>query len=149
MQRIQLRYKDAQALLKEYSFSINKNDHFALVDDKILFINNEPCFFYHEQKLFPTLTTLQKHLLLKKITVDMGAVRFVVNGADIMRPGIVDIEEGIFKNEAVMVIDEKNKKPIAVGYTLFTGEEIRAQTTGKVIKTLHYVGDEIWKAVQK
>lgn len=146
---MQLRYKDVTDLLKGYTFPVTKNDHFALVDNKILLINNVPAFFYYEEKIIPTLMTLQKHALLKKITVDMGAVRFMVNGADVMRPGIVEIDLGITQNQVVMIIDEKNKKPIAIGITLYTGEEIRAQTTGKVIKTIHYIGDSIWNSSQK
>lgn len=149
MQQVQLRYKDVEQLLKDYQFSVTKSEHYALVDNKILFVNNEPSFFYYEQKILPTLTTLQKHAFLKKIIIDIGAVPFIVNGADVMRPGIVAIEECILNGEAVMIIDEKNKKPLAVGITLYSGEDIKAQTTGKVIKTIHYVGDDIWKSSKK
>ena len=75
----------------------------------------------------------------------MGAVKFVVNGADVMRPGIVEIEEGIAKDEFVAVIDKNNKKPLAVGIALFSSEEMKGMNSGKVIKNIHYVGDELWK----
>ena len=75
----------------------------------------------------------------------MGAVRFVVNGADVMRPGIVEIEDGISKDDLVSVIDKNNRKPLAVGIALFSAEEMKAMSTGKVIKNIHYVGDELWK----
>ena len=88
---------------------------------------------------------LQERNVLKKITVDMGAVKFVVNGADIMRPGIVEIEEGILKDEFVAVIDKNNQKPLAVGIALFSSEEMKSMTSGKVIKNIHYVGDELWR----
>ena len=112
---------------------------------KIILINRKPSFFYHDGQAVPTLKFLQVNDVLKKITVDMGAVKFVVNGADIMRPGIVEIEEGIAKDEFVAVIDKNNKKPLAVGIALFDAEEIRKMSSGKVIKNIHYVGDELWK----
>jgi len=82
---------------------------------------------------------------LKKITVDMGAIKFVINGADIMRPGITEIEEGIAKDELVVIIDERNKKPLVVGIALYDSAEMKKITSGKVVKNIHYVGDEIWK----
>ena len=75
----------------------------------------------------------------------MGAIRFVVNGADIMRPGIVEIEAGIKKDDFVAVVDKNNQKPLAVGIALFSSEEMKAMSSGKVIKNIHYVGDELWK----
>ena len=74
----------------------------------------------------------------------MGAIKFVVNGADIMRPGITEIQDGIEKDKFVVVIDEKNKKPLAVGLALFNSQEMQTATSGKVIKNIHFVGDEIW-----
>ena len=112
---------------------------------RVITINKEIAFFYHEDRLMPTLQYLQHHQLLKKITIDMGAVKFIVNGADVMRPGIVEIEEGITKEDVIVIIDQKNKKPLAVGITLFTTEEMRSMAKGKVIRTIHYVGDEVWK----
>ena len=75
----------------------------------------------------------------------MGAVRFVVNGADIMRPGIVEIQAGIEKDDFVAVVDKNNKKPLAVGIALYSSEEMRVMASGKVIKNIHYVGDELWR----
>ena len=114
-------------------------------DEKVVYLNNEPAFFYYENQLYPTLKYLLKQPILKTITVDMGAVRFVVNGADIMRPGIVAIDANIQKGEAIIIIDQNNKKPLAVGIALFSSEEMQKVSSGKVIKNIHYVGDEIWK----
>ena len=126
-----------------YGLSFSKKDHFDK-DDNVILINNEPMFFFHEDKLIPTIKLLLKNSILKKITVDMGAVRFVASGADIMRPGIKEIDEGIQKDDFVSVVDINNKKPLAVGQALFSGEEMLHMTSGKVIKNLHYVGDKVW-----
>lgn len=147
MKRVQLRSKDINKELEAYKVEISKKEQAELVEEKykIILINRKPAFFYYQDKAVPTLKFLQENNLLKKITVDMGAVRFVVNGADIMRPGIVEIEDGIAKDEFVAVIDKNNKKPLAVGIALFDGVEMKAMKTGKVIKNIHYVGDELWR----
>jgi len=104
----------------------------------------EPVLLLHQDRWFPTLQTLNKSNTLKKITVDMGAIPYVCAGADVMRPGIKNIEEGIAKDSPVAIIDEKYGKILAVGIALFDSEEMRKMEKGKVIKNLHYVGDWIW-----
>lgn len=147
MKRTQLRSKEISKELEDYKIEINKKDQVELIEDKhkIILIDKKPAFFYYKDKPVPTLRFLQENNVLKKITVDMGAVKFVVNGADIMRPGIVEIESGIAKDDFVSVIDKNNKKSLAVGIALFNSEEMQAMKTGKVIKNIHYVGDELWK----
>ncbi len=140
----QISAKEGNALLQKYNIILSKKDT-AAIDEHVVYVNNEPCFFYHEQQLYPTLKYLMKNPILKKITVDMGAVKFVINGADIMRPGIVAIDENIEKNEAVIIIDQNNKKPLAIGIALIPSKEMQEVSSGKVIKNIHYVGDEIWK----
>lgn len=145
MKRTQISHKDIEQHLQKYNIKITKKDHLELIDDKLLLINHITTFFIYEEKYLPTLKYLLEHQLLKKVTVDMGAVKFVVGGADIMRPGIVEIENEIKKEDAVVIIDMKNKKPLAVGIALFSSEEIHEMKTGKVIKNIHYVGDPIWE----
>lgn len=74
----------------------------------------------------------------------MGAIPYVCAGADVMRPGIKVIEDGIAKDSSVAVIDEKYGKLLAVGIALFDSEEMKKMERGKVIKNIHYVGDWIW-----
>src|SRR3989344_2855127 len=147
MKRTQLRSKDVSKEVEHYGIEISKKDQAELVEEqhKVILLNKRSAFFYYQDKIVPTLKLLQERNVLKKITVDMGAVKFVVNGADIMRPGIVEIEDGIAKDEFVAVIDKNNQKPLAVGIALFSSEEMKKMTSGKVIKNIHYVGDELWR----
>jgi PUA-domain protein len=82
----------------------------------------------------------QRHL----VTVDMGAVQFIRNGADVMSPGIVDADESITPGDFVVVIDERHKKPLGVGMALINGAEMRRETKGKAVRIVHHVGDKIW-----
>ncbi len=74
----------------------------------------------------------------------MLAVPYMIKGADVMRPGIKEIDGGIAKGEIVAIVDEMNKKAIAVGIAEFSTEEMREMMKGRVIKNIHWVGDEIW-----
>ncbi|MBI4144879.1 RNA-binding protein [Candidatus Woesearchaeota archaeon] len=109
-------------------------------------VNNQSAFIEIDGTLIPHLRFLLTKPLLKQVVVDMGAVKFVTSGADIMRPGIKEFAAGIMKDELVVVVDLNNKKPLAVGRMLFSGEEAQAMDKGKVIKNLHWVGDEFWNA---
>jgi len=113
---------------------------YILTDDLI-------CFFYIDGKLVPTLKLLLQRPFLKQVVVDMGAVKFVSSGADVMRPGIVDFDKSIKKEELVVVVDQTHKKPLCVARALFSGIDLLGMGHGKVLKSLHFVGDEVWQLV--
>jgi PUA domain protein len=79
----------------------------------------------------------------------MGAVAHVANGADIMRPGVKDVQSDFAKGELVVIADEKYNKPIALGLTEIDSAEMRLMPRGKVILNVHYVGDDLWKSFGK
>ncbi len=139
--------KDLNQKLKElYGLEefFDKKDVIILSDDKII-QKEEVVFFTRENKLIPTLKLLLKNNFLKTISVDMGAVPFVIKGADIMRKGIKEIAGNIKEGEIIAVVDETHHKPLSVGIALFNSEAMRAQNEGKSVKNIHYVGDELWK----
>jgi PUA domain protein len=74
----------------------------------------------------------------------MGAVKFVTNGADVMAPGIVDAYSGIVEGDQVWVCDERNRKPLAVGIAVMSGEQMVEGDEGVAVKLVHYVGDVVW-----
>jgi PUA domain protein len=148
MARKQFSKSDIKKFLSEVPFAdkvvtkkskVVDDDGFIFVDDKLLFVR-------HDDGWFPTIKLLLSDPgieFLPKVIVDMGAVKFVVNGADVMRPGIVGT--GFFeKGSFVVIVDENNNKPLAIGKALFSSEEMMNLNSGKVVETLHFVGDEIW-----
>jgi PUA domain protein len=127
---------------------ITKKQHAELVDEgdvKRVMLDGVMTFFYANGILVPTLKFLLTRQILPVIPVDMGAVKFVTSGADVMRPGIKNFPDGLAKDQLVCVVDEKHGKPLAVGMMLLSGEDAAKATTGKTIKNLHWVGDVVWK----
>jgi PUA-domain protein len=126
---------------------IQKNSVASIIeteDNKFLLVDNKIKFFYLDNILVPTLKILQLNNFPKKIAIDIKAVSFIVKGADVMRPGITEIEDGITKDSVVAIVDNVHKKAVAVGISLFSTEELRNMNSGKVIRNIHYVGDKIW-----
>ncbi len=151
----QLSKSDVEEINQEIAEQFNiqdffgKKDQLMLVesDRKFVLKDNVPSFFYQDGKIIPTLKLLLQRLFLKQVVVDMGAVKFVSNGADVMRPGIVELDKSIKKDELVVVVDQNHKKPLCVAKALLSGEEIFMLKQGKVLKNLHWVGDEVWQLV--
>ncbi|MBN1801068.1 MAG: DUF1947 domain-containing protein [Candidatus Lokiarchaeota archaeon] len=114
--------------------------------DKLYSVNGELRLWQLENQYIPVLSYLLKSSFnMKTIVVDMGAIRFVTNGADIMRPGLRKIDETIKKGDIVRISDEKHDKTLAVGKSLFDAGEMEALEKGKVVKNLHTIKDSVWE----
>lgn len=83
-----------------------------------------------------------------KIVVDMGAVKFVCNGATVMRPGVKSYSE-FEKDQIVCVVEESRNKFLAIGRSLVSSNDMATMTKGEVVKNLHYVSDRFWEAAKE
>ena len=114
--------------------------------DTLYAVNNILKLWKSKEGYIPVLTLLlNKQVILKTVVVDMGAIRFVTNGADVMRPGITKIEPNIKKNDIIQIVDETHSRALAVGKALFDAHAMESKTSGKVIKNLHTIKDNVWK----
>ena len=96
-------------------------------------------------ELFLSIRGLLEHQASKRyVTVDMGAVKFIANGADVMAPGVVDADPSIQEGQGVWVRDLKNNQPLAVGIALMDARTMIDAKEDKAVNTIHYVGDKIW-----
>jgi len=102
---------------------------------KILKINDEYVPFLSETQM------LEK---FPYVMVDMGAVKFMCKGANVMRPGIKKYSE-FQKDSIVCVIEESHHKFLAIGKTLVSSQELENMEKGEVIKNLHYISDKFWE----
>ena len=62
-----------------------------------------------------------------------------------MGPGITDADPEIAEGDMVWIRDAKNLRPLAIGISLRSGSDLASKQPGKAIKSLHYVGDKLWK----
>jgi len=82
------------------------------------------------------------------VYVDMGAVKFVCNGAKVMRPGITKFDH-FTKGDIVIVKDQIHAKPLSVGIAMEDSDAAITKTKGYVIDNLHYVSDKFWEAYKE
>tara|TARA_B110000014_G_scaffold215371_1_gene168986 strand:+ start:1487 stop:1957 length:471 start_codon:yes stop_codon:yes gene_type:complete len=95
-------------------------------------------------EFIPFLTEIKLLENFPSVTVDMGAVKFMCNGANVMRPGIKNYSE-FSENDIVCVIEESQHKYLAVGKSLVNSLEMKEMSKGEVIKNLHYISDKYWE----
>lgn len=120
------------------------------VPQKVYMIGNEILALELDESPFLYLRGLIRYGASRRfVTVDMGAVRYVTNGADVMGPGIVDGDRSVQKGNIVWVREEKYSKPLAIGRCLVEGAEFGSKRPGKFISSLFWIGDRLWKFSEK
>jgi len=78
------------------------------------------------------------------VMVDMGAVKFMCKGANVMRPGIKKFTE-FEKEQLVCIVEESQHKFLAVGKAMVSSSELENMEKGEVIKNIHYISDKFWE----
>ncbi|WP_336000946.1 RNA-binding protein [Halorientalis halophila] len=78
------------------------------------------------------------------VTVDSGAISFVSDGADVMRPGIVEADSSIEPGDLVVIAEETHGKILAIGRARTDGDDM-VGAEGKVVDSVHHVGDDLYE----
>ncbi len=121
----------------------------VVVDEgKLYFVDDKPLVIGVDDKLLPSLANEELLKTLPSIVVDMGAIPHICNGADIMRPGIRNLQGDFEKGSVVLVKDEKFSKPIAIVVAETTSTLIHRMAKGIAAKNVHHVGDQFWEAAK-
>ena len=82
------------------------------------------------------------------LPVTARSIKFICNGAKILRPGIVKFDNFV-KNDIVVVKDEKFEKYLSVGLALEDSIVAEKLQKGYVIDNLHFVGDKFWTSFKE
>jgi PUA-domain protein len=114
-------------------------------DFDVIFIDGKILAFLPGDEPFLTVRGLLRYGASRRfVTVDMGAVKFVYNGADVMGPGVVGSDGSIREGDLVWVRDEKNMRPLSVGRALVDATVLQRKEKGKAVAAIHHVGDKLW-----
>ncbi len=113
----------------------------------VYYVNGKPMLWRLGDELIPILCG--QPVNAPSVVVDEGAVKFIVKGADVMRPGIVAFEGDFKKGDIVLVKSTTLPFPIAVGKALYDREEMEKMERGKVVKNLHHLGDILFSLCKR
>ena len=118
---------------------------FEETDWEVVLIDGEPQVAYFDEEPFLTVRGANAYDPGKRvITVDAGAVSFVSDGADVMRPGITETTDDISAGDLVVVAEESHGKMLAIGRARVDSDEMLGDE-GKVVDSLHHVGDDLYE----
>ncbi|TKR67714.1 hypothetical protein L596_023822 [Steinernema carpocapsae] len=135
-------------LPKKENFKLIKcKDHMELIaghDGTVLFVK------HRDLPYIPTLRLLHKYpFILPHQQVDKGAIKFVLNGSQIMCPGLTSpgakLDESIAEEAVVAVMAEGKQNALGIGLMKMSGAAIRGVNKGIGIDNIHYLNDGLWK----
>ena len=158
--RHSLREKEARQLLFDFSqkLSLEPKKFFGVkprVEEaetqgiEVIIVDEKPLLAKFHDLLLPTLVFDAVLALFPKIVVNMGAVPYVCNGADVMAPGVVRIDGNFQKDDFLLIVDERHGKSLGIGVALFDSQTMKGLKRGKIAKNLHYVGDKLWNFIKR
>jgi len=154
MKRHMLRKKEAKQIAKSLAettgIEIKGSMERVEINGKVvILVDGEPLILEYDGRFYFTVYGLLKFKPSKgKVVVDEGAMPHIINGADVMKPGIVEADESIKVGDFVYVVVEKKETPLAVGIALVDGREM-VGGKGKAVKNIHHLKDKIWKTFFK
>lgn len=125
---------------------------FADSDIDIVLVDGDPLIAYFEDndrssspEPFLTVSGANEYPPQRRVvTVDSGAISFVSDGADVMRPGITEADDTIEPGDLVAIAEETHGKILAIGRARVDGNEMTGDS-GKVVDSIHHVGDELYQ----
>jgi PUA domain protein len=137
-----------EALAAEFGVELDAEgyERVEIADEEtdLVLVGGDPIAMYLDTGPVPTVRGANASDPTRRIvTVDSGAVSFVSDGADVMRPGITETTDDIEPGDPVLVAEEAHGKVLAVGRARVGSEEMTG-TSGKVVDSIHHVGDELY-----
>jgi len=125
---------------------------------------SEPAFFHHRDgPILPALKFVHKYPALEftSVTVDKGAIPYVLGGAHIMCPGLTNPggsmppdgvetdaqgfdKPGLERERGVVIYAEGKVHALAVGVMKMSSQEVREENKGVAVEVCHYLGDGLF-----
>jgi PUA domain protein len=115
-----------------------------ILDDAQIITGNGIKILKVDDDYLPFLSETEMLEKFPAVTVDMGAVKFMCKGANLMRPGIKEFTE-FEKDKLVCIVEESQHKFLAVGKSMVSSLELENMDKGEVIKNIHYISDKFWE----
>lgn len=117
----------------------DEESKFVTVDGRYVFIDQGGSFL-------PFVGSKALTDLLPSVRIDDGAVKYILKGADVMRPGIVGYDEWGEAGRMVVIRDNSKGRALAIGRALVGSSEMAGMQKGNCVKSLHHAGDRFWQS---
>jgi len=115
-----------------------------ITEDAQIIVGDGVKILKNNDEYLPFLSEINLLEKFPHVMVDMGAVKFLCKGANVMRPGIKNYNE-FKKGEIICIIEESQRKFIAIGKSLVSSSDLEKMGRGEVVKNLHFISDKFWE----
>lgn len=117
--------------------------------EEVVLVDGRPLLSKFGETFFPNvLGALELDLGSKRsLVVDQGAVPHVINGADIMAPGVVEADDSMKEGDLALVREKEHDKALAVVKMLVNAKGALELEEGKVAENLHHLRDDFWEVI--
>ncbi len=122
----------------------DEETRFVIIDGRFTFVRS-----VEGRDYLPFVGSSEAVGLFPSVTIDEGALKYIVKGADVMRPGIPKYDDWGEAGKLVIVREDKKGRAAAVGRTAVSSAEMAELKKGNCVKNLHHVGDKFWEAYKK
>lgn len=135
---------------KESIVHVKCRDHISIYT-----LHGEPVFFQHfDGPIYPTLRTLHKYpSVLPAVGIDRGAIRFLLQGAHMMCPGMTSkggylppADSELVAGTPVALHAEGKEHAVGIGILKLSTEEMKKVNKNIGVETITYLGDDLWQA---
>jgi PUA-domain protein len=135
----------AEMIKRRYAVEVNGEIEIGKEKkNRYYFIGRVMSFFSYEDEMVPTLCGVTKlKLQLPYVTVDEGAVKALVKGADLFVPGIKEYHCEVTPGSLVLVRTLQGV-PVALLKVVEEAIESVKNGKGKFGVNIHHLKDEIW-----
>jgi PUA domain protein len=116
--------------------------NFVIIDGRFAFIGLDGGYV-------PFVGSQEAVGLLRSVTIDEGALKYIIKGADVMRPGITKYDDWGAAGSLLVVREDKKGRAAAVGRASVASSEMGELKKGNCVKNLHHAGDKFWNAYKK
>jgi malignant T-cell-amplified sequence len=121
----------------------DENTKFVVIDGRFTFVSGPG------KDYLPFVGSSEAAGLFPSVSIDEGALKYIIKGADVMRPGISKYDQWGETGKLVVVREDKKGRAAAIGRTAVTSVEMADLKKGNCVKNLHHVGDKFWDAYKK
>ena len=87
--------------------------------------------------------------IMPRVQVDKGAIKFILQGADVMTPGLLSegasLPDNLQIGDHVIVYAEGKQHALAIGKMIMSSQEAKEKRSGHAIANLHCVCDGLWQ----
>jgi predicted ribosome-associated RNA-binding protein Tma20 len=154
LRRVTLRSKEAKRIIRDFSEKYpwtarlirphGKVEALEVGNGRLLIVDGSPLILEVEDYMIPTLRFEEALKGLPTVVVDMGGCPPYLPGRG--RHGSRrQVILGAFEMDGIVrVVDERYGKTLCIGVALASSSEVSRLGRGRIVKNLHYVGDDAW-----